>query len=231
MQKDKNDPRYEVENPMTKKALLVISFGTSYAGTRQKTIEAAEQDLAGAFPAYDLKRAFTSTIVIQKLRNRDHLAINSVTQAAEQLLNEGYTEVVVQPLHILNGSEYHQVLKDLRPCAQKFAHLSIGQPLSTDFADYLAVVNALQPELPKCLPGEAVLLMGHGSRHPANAAYCQLDYVFKDEGLPQVHLATVEGYPELDTVVKRLEADHIHKVTLLPFMLVARGSCSQRHGR
>lgn len=206
---------------MPEKALLVVSFGTSYVGTRRKTIEATEQTLAKAFPGYDLKRAFTSHRVIHKLRQRDQLEIASVPQALDQLRAEGYAEVLAQPLHILNGTEYHQVLVDLKPYSARFARLALGRPLLTDLADYLAVVDALRPELPACAPSEAVLLMGHGSRHPANAAYCQLDYVFKDEGLPHVYLATVEGYPPLETVIKRLEADHIRKVTLLPFMLVA----------
>ncbi len=34
-----------------KKALLVISFGTSYAETREKNIESCEKQLAAAFPA------------------------------------------------------------------------------------------------------------------------------------------------------------------------------------
>jgi sirohydrochlorin cobaltochelatase len=206
---------------MTQKALLVISFGVSHADTRRKTIEAAERDLSEAFPDYDLKRAFTSHIVIHKLRKRDHLLIDTVSQAAGKMLAEGYTEVLAQPLHILNGVEYHQFLADLRPYASKFARMSIGRPLLTDLSDYRSVAYALGPELPKCSAGEAVLLMGHGSQHPANAAYCQLDYVLKDEGLSHVHLATLQGYPTLETVIKRLEANHIRKIILLPFMLVA----------
>ena len=206
---------------MTKKALLVISFGTSYAGTRHQTIEAAEQDLSDAFPDYDLKRAFTSHVIIHKLRQRGDLPIDSVSQTAEKLLRDGYTEVLAQPLHILNGTEYHQALTELRPFTQKFTRLTIGSPLLTELSDYHSVVDALRPELPACVCGEAALLMGHGTQHPANAAYCQMDYVLKDEGLPHVHIATLQGYPALETVIKRLEAENIHKVTLLPFMLVA----------
>lgn len=206
---------------MNKKTLLVISFGTSYAGTRQKTIQAAENTLAQAFPQYDLKRAFTSYRVINKLKICDNLEIDTVSQAIERLAAEGYQEVLAQPLHIINGTEYHLVLAGLKPYAQKFAKLAIGRPLLTHHQDYVAVVDALRPELPAYAPGEAVVLMGHGSQHPANSAYSELDYVFKDKGLPQVYIGTVEGFPCLDSVIKRLEADKIRKVTLMPLMLVA----------
>lgn len=35
-----------------KKALLVVSFGTSFGRTREKTIDQIEKDLAEAFPDY-----------------------------------------------------------------------------------------------------------------------------------------------------------------------------------
>jgi sirohydrochlorin cobaltochelatase len=206
---------------MNKKALLVISFGTSYAGTRKKTIAAAEAALSQAFPEYDLKRAFTSHGVINKLRKRDNLEVDTVSQAVEKLLAEGYTEVLAQPIHVINGTEYHLVVKELRPYSGKFAKFSIGFPLLTHHQDYVAVVDALRAELPAAQTGEAVVLMGHGTAHPADSAYAALDYIFKDEGLPQVYVGTVEGYPTLDTVIKHLEADKIKNVLLMPFMLVA----------
>lgn len=36
-----------------KRALLVISFGTSYPETRKKTIDAIEEEIRQAFPEYD----------------------------------------------------------------------------------------------------------------------------------------------------------------------------------
>lgn len=206
---------------MHKKALLVISFGTSYAETREKTITATENALARAFPGYDLKRAFTSQHVIRKLKMRDGIEVDTVTQAVERLAEEGYQEVLAQPLHIINGVEYDLLMAELAPFTGKFAGLAIGRPLLTRPQDYVAVVNALRAELPEYAPADAVVFMGHGSQHHANSAYPALDYVFKDEGFLQVHIGTVEGYPTLDSVIKRLEADHIQKVTLMPFMLVA----------
>ena len=206
---------------MSKKALLVISFGTSYAGTRKKTIEAAEADLSQAFAGYDLKRAFTSHGVINKLRKRDNLEVDTVSQAVEKLLAEGYSEVIAQPLHVINGTEYHLVLRELKPRAGQFEKFAVGVPLLSHHRDYLAVVEALRAEFPPFQPEEAVVLMGHGSEHPADSAYAALDYVFKDEGLSQVYVGTVEGYPTLDTVIKHLEADKVKSVLLMPFMLVA----------
>lgn len=37
-------------NQSTTKAILVVSFGTSYHDTREKTIDCIEQDIAQTFP-------------------------------------------------------------------------------------------------------------------------------------------------------------------------------------
>ena len=50
-----------------KKALLVVSFGTSYADTRKLTIEACEDKIRQEFKDHDFFRAWTSRKIIKKL--------------------------------------------------------------------------------------------------------------------------------------------------------------------
>ena len=53
----------------TKPVILVVSFGTSYNETRKATIEAIENKLAENNPDYQVRRAFTSQIIIDKLKS------------------------------------------------------------------------------------------------------------------------------------------------------------------
>ena len=50
-----------------KKAMVVISFGSTFDETRTHDIGGIEQALAAAFPAYDHFRAFTSVIIRKRL--------------------------------------------------------------------------------------------------------------------------------------------------------------------
>ena len=43
-----------------KNVILVVSFGTSYNDSRDKTIGAVEDAIAAAYPDYEVRRAFTS---------------------------------------------------------------------------------------------------------------------------------------------------------------------------
>ena len=74
-----------------KKAILAVSFGTSYPDTLQRTIAATEEMLRKTFPDWEVRRAFTSGMIIRKLQKRDGLEIDTVTQAMKRLEAEGYT--------------------------------------------------------------------------------------------------------------------------------------------
>ena len=52
----------------TKKAILVVSFGTSVNETREKTIDRIETDIRNANPDAAIYRAWTSKMIIRKLK-------------------------------------------------------------------------------------------------------------------------------------------------------------------
>ena len=89
-----------------KKAILVVSFGTSFAKTREKTIDRIEADIAAAYPDYTLYRAWTSKMIIAKLRRRDGIEVPTVEEAVEQMAADGVQELLVQ---------CHPMLCDLLP--------------------------------------------------------------------------------------------------------------------
>ena len=63
--------------------------------------------------------------------------------------------------------------------------------------------------------------MGHGTEHHTNAAYPALDYTFWAKGYKNVIVGTVEGFPEMDEVLKKLKEQQTKRVLLMPFMVVA----------
>ncbi len=204
-----------------KKAVLVISFGTSYNETRAKTIEATEQKISEAFPEYDFKRAFTSQFIIDKLKERDGLEIDNVEQAMQKLVDEGYGEILIQSLHVMNGAEYDDTIEVVEAYKNKFSNMSFGSPLLTSSEDYLEVVDALVTEIPELKEGEALFFMGHGTHHYSNSAYACLDYTFKYKGYDDIYVGTVEGYPSIDTLIEITKDKNYKKIYLMPLMIVA----------
>ena len=203
-----------------KKAILAVSFGTSYPDTLRKTIAATEQALAEAFPGWEVRRAFTSGMIIRKLKERDGVEIENVSQAMDRLEQEGYTHVAVQSTHVMHGEEYEKMLSQLEPYRLRM-QISVGMPLLHSEGDYTSVAQALLNWLPPLDADEALVLMGHGTTHFANSAYAQMEHML--QGLcDRVYLATVEGYPALDSVERQLaKRPEIRRLMLAPFMLVA----------
>lgn len=207
---------------MTRSAVLVVSFGTSYTDSLEDCIESTERRIHSSFAGWDLRRAFTSEFVISKLAKRDNLAINNVRAALQSLADEKYSHVVVQPLHIIPGFEYHKVVREVDEFQEKslFASLALGAPLLFAPFDYEGVIRALEEDVGELDDDEAVLFMGHGTDHFSNACYHCLQTTMDDMGL-NFFVSNVMNTPALDQVAKKMERCSVRRVRLMPLMLVA----------
>ena len=199
----------------------MVSFGTSYADTREQTIGAVESAVKQAFPEMDVFRAFTSGMIIRKMR-RQGTAVDTVREALEKLKQKGYTHVYIQPTHVIPGEEYDRLCADAASYAGAFAVFRIGRPLLTETEDYPALIQAMEQDgVIEKASTKAYLLMGHGTPHIINQAYPAFDYWLKRCGFDNVFVGTVEGYPTLDTLLEQLEERQYQEVVLVPMMLVA----------
>lgn len=153
---------------MKKPVLLVVSFGTSFADALEKNITAIENALADAFPEYEVRRAFTSGMILKKLRERDGIAIDSVPEAMERLVRDGMQQVVVQPTHVMNGGEFDKMVRDVRVYERRFQSLKIGRALLSDDHDYGALIETVfSADAAMVAPDTALVYMGHGTDHEA----------------------------------------------------------------
>lgn len=205
---------------MTKKAMLVVSFGTSYHETRKKNIEAIEDALKEAYPGYRHLRAFTSGIIMKKLLKRDGISIHNVQEALDLLKKEGMEEVVVVPTHIINGYEFEKIIWACRANSSCFQKIVISRPLLSSTDDFRQVVGILHEAYDFC-DGKGAVFMGHGSEHHANTAYPTLNFMLGEAGMENAYVATVEGYPSFEMAMGSLEKRKIKEVKLIPLMLVA----------
>lgn len=205
----------------SKKAILVVSFGTSFHRTREKTIDRIEKDIEEAYPEYRIYRAWTSKMIIAKLLRRDRIQVPTVAEAVDQMIEDGITELVVQPTHVINGVENDLMKEDVLKRRDAFESVAFGDPLLTSQEDNEAVIHAVMEEFPDLKEDEALVLMGHGTTHYANSIYAALDYTFKDLGYSRVFLGTVEAYPSMESLKKQIRALGPRRLILAPFMVVA----------
>ena len=206
---------------MSKKGILVVSFGTSYPDALTKNIRAIETAVGDAFPRLPVRRAFTSGMIIKKLKDRDGVHICTVREALESFLAEGFTDLIVQPTHIINGTENDRMLADLAAFEDRFHSIRVGNPLLTDQSDYRALIDAVVKEFSGLGTDEFLVFMGHSTEHHANAVYPALDYMLKAAGFENIYIGTVEGYPDLSLVKDLVRKKAPKKILLAPLMIVA----------
>ncbi|SHI10494.1 sirohydrochlorin cobaltochelatase [Sporanaerobacter acetigenes] len=204
-----------------KKAILVVSFGTTYEETRKICIESVENKIRDRFSDFEVRRAFTSQMVINKLKNRDGIVVDNVSEALNRLKREAFEQIYIQSLHIIPGHEFEKLIGQVHDFEEenKNIHISIGRPLLFDEGDYEKVVNAL--DILNLRENEAMVYMGHGTDHANDKCYDLLQQSFREKGFQRIYIGTVEGKKTIEDIIPILKEEKIDKVILKPFMLVA----------
>ena len=201
-----------------KKGILIVSFGTTHRDTELKCINPIEAAVKKIFNDFEVRRAFTSNMVIRKLAAKG-VYIPSPLEAVEKMLEEGFTHLIVQPLLFLKGHEYHnKILDPLLSYRKKFAGFSIGEPLLSEESDFSQMADLLAI-LSASVNGEQIVMMGHGSSHSADSVYSVLQKRVDNKQI-NLKIATVEGGIGLDNILPFIKKNS-GTVHLFPLMLVA----------
>ncbi|MCX6676445.1 MAG: sirohydrochlorin cobaltochelatase [Methanothrix sp.] len=187
------------------------------------------------FPGSPVRLAFTSHLMRKRLRENEGITVPSLPAALADLRDLGCECVVVQSLQIVPGGEFHQVARLVQAMQdsgkQAPLRLETGLPLLSDLSDCRAVSSLLPTLLSSLCSGstsprdpekEAVLLVGHGTGHPADALYSLMAQVLKREH-NNVFLGTIEGLSGLAELLPELKGCGVRVVQLLLFLLVAGG--------
>ncbi len=219
-------------------AIVLVAYGSldpEARGTYEKIRAAFRRE----FPELEVRIAFTADFIRRKMaREGGELVHNPLTALAE-LQDEGYADVVVQSLHVAPGSEFHEaaaLVSALGSVRGKFGfrNLEMGMPLLSSSRDFDAVSDALAREFDRItIDGEvenrprnpeeiAIVLMGHGTDHPADSAYARMATVLERDH-KNCFLGTIDGFPGLEEAMGDVKGAGVTKVRLMPFLVVAGG--------
>ena len=217
----------DLQNLKNKDAILVMTFGTTFADTRAKTIDAVEAAIQKAHPDIPVFEAYTSHIIIDRVKAKEGIQKMTPEEAFSKLKAEGYTRVAVVSLDVIPGMEYSYDSIITKMQMSKFKELSLATPLMyfqgtegepDQVVDFL---NAVKSQFPVMGKEDATLIMAHGTPHPGNAYYSVIQDRIEKLGMNNVFVYSVEGRPNLDDVIPKLKAKGFKNVTLMPITMVA----------
>ena len=235
-----------------KSAIVLAHFGTTVVPGLESIIN-IEQEVRKAYPETEIRTTFTSNIIRSVWKKRqaeaekwlamgvpaEILHVKNVIATIGDLLEDGYTDIVVQPSHMFYMEQSHdlqqyvQALGSIRPIQtrwQPFHHLVMGRPAlgmpGVDHPyheDVAKVCETLAGDMAAAnQSGAALVYMGHGNEHWSTGIYHETELVLR-KMYPKTatYIGVVEGAPSLAEVVARLKQDNVKKVMLKPFMIVA----------
>ena len=197
-------------------AIVIAAFGSTSRGKR--ALDIFQQNLTELYPEADVYWAYTSEII------RKRLNLPSLQQTLAQVEADGYRKAVVQPLHVFPGTEYQQIEET---CAH-FPGLRVflGETLLHRWDFVKEILEAVEPEFLE--PGEGCNLLAlHGTplaADPVNIVYLGIERMVGDL-YPNVMAATVEGVPDHEAVLARIQRDKLagqyKKIKIIPMMYFA----------
>ena len=142
----------------------------------------------------------------------------------------------------MHGAEYDELVEAVTKYADKFATVTVAEPLLGQVGADAAAVNNDKQTVAEAVvaaavadggfsslhaaekDGTAIVLMGHGTAHSAKVTYSQMQTMMRELGYKNVFIGTVEGEPEetaCEEVIKAVHEAGYTKVILRPLMVVA----------
>ncbi|MEE4165445.1 MAG: sirohydrochlorin cobaltochelatase [Desulfocapsaceae bacterium] len=235
-----------------KNAIVLASFGTTVPSA-VKSITNITDVVRGAYPETEVRITFTSNIIRSVWKKRqaepqkwldqgipeEVLYVKNVIATIGDLLEDGYTNIVVQPTHMFFMEQSHDLLQYVNGLASirtmkarwnPINNLVMGRPalgmpgdVYPYHEDVEAVCKTLAADAEAARNAGAVLVyMGHGNEHWSTGIYAETQKKMR-EMYPDVttFIGVVEGAPALEDIMSHLEYAKNKKIMLKPFMIVA----------
>lgn len=212
---------HDGKGPM-KKGILLVAFGSTIPEA-QVSFENIDRSVKKAFPGVEVYWAYTSRMIIAKMA-KEGKNLSTPVETLASMMGKKFTHVAVQALHVIPGAEFHGLVRNAQRfegMSKGFEKVSVGYPLLATSEDLQRVAEAMIKVIPpERKPKDAVVFVGHGTYHPADVYYAALNYHVQKLD-PNIFIGTVEGWPEMDDVIKDLKKGGLKKAYLIPLMSVA----------
>lgn len=115
-----------------RQAIAIVSFGSSVETARVQQISAVEKAIREEMPqALGLHGLYEPYDTENPSRQGD-FHFPSLEEALEQMLEDGITDALVQPTHLLYGIEYDKMRETVDAYAGRFASLPIWHTAAGD---------------------------------------------------------------------------------------------------
>ena len=227
-----------------KRSVLIVSFGSSNLDA-YKQVESFIKNIKDSIDKeLFIQCVFTSNILIKRMKEKNNIDILNVKEALEILFNDGYKEVILQPLHMIDGKDCDSLRNILEENKDRFNYIKLNPTLLINKGkntkeSALNIANAIKDNVNK---DRCVGLVGHGSnRCQDNCCYTsigineccgdngnvcnddcyqEIEKALQSIGYKNVIIGTLEGSRTRSVVLKELKDKKIDDVIIMPLLVL-----------
>jgi sirohydrochlorin cobaltochelatase len=195
--------------------ILIPAFGTT--ATTLATYNYLDNAIRNHFTENEIIWSYSARVATKINPQQGGAAHLSLKEALRQLIARQIGRTVVQSLHLLPGTEFHDMQKTIRESGLTSA---TGMPLLTTPNDYDALGEILRPTITE-KPGKAILLLGHGTTHPTWSAFYCLEKILRRKFGERIFVGALEKFPDSQNLPDEIRAAGFTEVCIIPFLLIA----------
>lgn len=227
-----------------KKAVLIVSFGSSNLEA-YKQIEAFIKNIKASInQELFVQCVFTSNILIERMKEKNNIDILNIKEALDNLFKDEYYEVILQPLHMIDGKDCDSLRSILEENRGRFNNIKLNPTLlinkgkNTSESAY-NIANAIKNNIDK---NKNVVLVGHGSNRCSDNCcytsisvneccgtkgsvcnddcYKEIEKSLENIGYNRIIIGTLEGSRTREVVLKELKEREINQVVIMPLLVL-----------
>jgi len=188
--------------------ILLVAYGSShFKGT--SALRFFQSRMVQYFNV-PVRIAFTSETMRKRLAHAKTKS-DSVLKALQKMNFERFTHVAVQSLHLIPGTEYYDVLGDIKLALESISmKIETGLPLLSKDEDVPFVAKALLSLIPENFDTcDKILWMGHGTLHESERYYEHIAHAVHALD-SRLHIACMTGVNTLETVLEQWNRDSMN---------------------
>ena len=202
------------------KAIVLVAFGSAYIQGIKDSIDLLKLDLEKKFKGYTIMTTFTSKKVISLLKERHNYYVPHISSTLFNLVNDGYKEVYLVPLHVIEGAQFKQLLKLKSEYEYSFDRIELLKPLLSYKEEKVKEIYSIVEGLKGDMEDGDILLVGHGSLKDSNDVYKNIKTEFDELLGKRFYMATLEGENTFERTIKEIKENNVEHITIKTLLII-----------
>ncbi len=199
-----------------KKAILIVSYGTSSSSTGNNFILTLQKQLKSVLHDYAVYPA-----IISHDQDKDSTGLPFLFKVLEQLYYNKITTLFILPTFLLPGHSFLKMQQILAVHQHLFNEINICTPLLAAKECYGPISTSLATLYPVHHNDEVIVLFGHGSSHSSSIYYNELETYFHNNHYINYYVLTLDFHSDIGNFIATLHKRGIKYIRLIPLLMLA----------